>query len=85
MSSNHYSNPPFDDTVQLSEMQVDVSDELPIVGNGVGYEVEPTEEEVVMRTSSGQPISKKRAYAMVAILFFINLLNYMDRFTIAGK
>ena len=30
-------------------------------------------------------ISQKRKYAAVAVLFFINLLNYMDRYTIAGK
>eukprot|EP00105_Crassostrea_gigas_P038486 XP_019922634.1 PREDICTED: protein spinster homolog 3-like [Crassostrea gigas] len=29
-------------------------------------------------------ISKHRAYFMVFVLLFINLLNYMDRFTIAG-
>ncbi|XP_078338601.1 protein spinster homolog 1-like isoform X5 [Crassostrea virginica] len=29
-------------------------------------------------------ISKSRAYFMVFVLLFINLLNYMDRFTIAG-
>lgn len=26
-----------------------------------------------------------RAYATVLVLFIINLLNYMDRFTIAGE
>ena len=30
-------------------------------------------------------VSSRRAYLTVAVLFLINLLNYMDRFTIAGK
>ena len=38
-----------------------------------------------MMSTNGQQISKKKGYAIVGILFFINLLNYMDRFTIAGK
>ena len=72
--------PPFDDTVQLSDMKVDISDEAPIVENGPGYGDEP---EVQTVTGDNQ-ISKARGYAIVAILFFVNLLNYMDRFTIAG-
>lgn len=61
-------------------MKVDVSDEAPIVENGPGYGDEP---EVQTITGDSQ-ISKGRGYAIVAILFFVNLLNYMDRFTIAG-
>ena len=72
--------PPFDDTVQLSDMKVDVSDEDPIIENGPGFGEEP---EVQTVTADSQ-ISKRRGYAIVAILFFVNLLNYMDRFTIAG-
>lgn len=30
-------------------------------------------------------ISKKRAYVAVAVLCYVNLLNYMDRYTIAGE
>lgn len=30
-------------------------------------------------------ISQRRAYIAVAILCYVNLLNYMDRYTIAGK
>ncbi|KAL0193408.1 hypothetical protein M9458_011704, partial [Cirrhinus mrigala] len=30
-------------------------------------------------------ISKKRAYLAVAVLCYVNLLNYMDRYTIAGE
>ena len=74
--------PPFDDSVQLSEMQVDVSDDLPIVSDQGRTDMDdpPT-----MMSTNGQQISKKKGYAIVGILFFINLLNYMDRFTIAGK
>ncbi|WAR02242.1 SPIN-like protein [Mya arenaria] len=78
--SNYDSNltPPFDDSVQLSEMQVDVSDDLPI--DAAGGDMELPEVEIVENTNH---ISTKRGYVIVAILFFINLLNYMDRFTIA--
>lgn len=79
--------PPFDDSVQLSDMQVDISDELPIVANGERDVTEVQTADVpkvaMIGDTEGQ-ISKKRGYAIVAILFFINLLNYMDRFTIAG-
>lgn len=30
-------------------------------------------------------ISQKRSYIAVAVLCYINLLNYMDRYTIAGE
>lgn len=30
-------------------------------------------------------ISSPRAVFIVGVLFFVNLLNYMDRFTVAGK
>ena len=30
-------------------------------------------------------VSKRRAYITVVILFLINLLNYMDRLTVAGQ
>ena len=82
--------PPFDDSVQLAEMHDD-SDDLPIVVNPVNGErnVTPINTAdvpvVTMVTNTGDQISKKRGYAIVAILFFINLLNYMDRFTIAGN
>lgn len=78
--------PPFDDSVQLSDMQVDISDELPIVANGERDVTVATTDvpEVTMVSNAESQISKKRGYAIVAILFFINLLNYMDRFTVAG-
>lgn len=44
-----------------------------------GKEMEGSE----IRAASPSP--SKRAYVSVAILFFINLLNYMDRYTVAGK
>lgn len=31
-----------------------------------------------------QPISKRRAYVAIAVLCYVNLLNYMERYTIAG-
>ncbi|VDN25598.1 unnamed protein product [Gongylonema pulchrum] len=37
-----------------------------------------------MRTAVWTDRSSARDYACLAILFFINLLNYMDRFTVAG-
>ncbi|KAK3083986.1 hypothetical protein FSP39_006341 [Pinctada imbricata] len=79
--------PPFDDTLQLEDMPVDFSDTSPIV-----KDEEPEEDEGpsgprvdVQEGTTGDPnISTARGYAIVAILLFINLLNYMDRFTIAG-
>jgi hypothetical protein len=42
-----------------------------------------------MQSASPQPsmprVSILRARITVLILFFINLLNYMDRFTVAGQ
>lgn len=74
--------PPFDDTVQLDDMPVDISDTSPIVRSNDNTEprVESPDVEVV----DADGISKSRAYFMVFVLLFINLLNYMDRFTIAG-
>lgn len=80
--------PPFDDSVQLSEMQVDISDDEPIVANGMSGDgpVRDGSDLPIVQTMAGEEsqISKKRGYAIVGILFIINLLNYMDRFTIAG-
>ena len=36
------------------------------------------------RLNEPTPTVPRRAYVAIAILFFVNLLNYMDRFTIAG-
>lgn len=82
--------PPFDDSVQLSEMQVDVSDDLPIVANGMDDDRDGPVKDITdvpdVQTMPNQDnqISRERGFAIVVILFFINLLNYMDRFTIAG-
>ena len=83
--------PPFDDTVQLEDMPVDFSDTSPIVNRGQRHGGEDEEDKEVVPgvevqgTVTGDPdISAGRAYGIVAILLFINLLNYMDRFTIAG-
>ena len=75
--------PPFDDSVQLSDMQVDISDDLPIVASeeGGGGVMDVPDVDV---PEPNRQISKTRGYLIVGILFFINLLNYMDRFTIAG-
>ena len=38
-----------------------------------------------MKSLSATPcVSRNRAYITVVVLFIINLLNYMDRFTVAG-
>lgn len=34
--------------------------------------------------SDKPPISKRRAYVAIAVLCYVNLLNYMERYTIAG-
>lgn len=79
---------PLDDTFQLDAMPVDVSDTAPIVNSptddddGTPDMKNTPETTVVSGTTSG--ISKSRAYVCVGILLLINLLNYMDRFTIAG-
>lgn len=41
-------------------------------------------ESVDISRVDGNNVSNKRAYIAVAILFLVNLLNYIDRFTIAG-
>lgn len=74
--------PPFDDTVQLDDMPVDISDTSPIVRSNDNTEPRVGSHDVEVVDADG--ISKSRAYFMVFVLLFINLLNYMDRFTIAG-
>ena len=89
--------PPFDDTVQLEAMAereyYDDADTAPIVNSGGG------DSEVVVQTATqkvdvsgvtmdenGAPLrGRKKAFITVATLLLINLLNYMDRFTVAGK
>ncbi|XP_052269100.1 protein spinster homolog 1-like isoform X3 [Dreissena polymorpha] len=77
-------SPPFDDLVQLTDMEVAVSDEQPIVNDSGRNTMETPDVTVVSPTDDPNHISKARGYVIVLILFLINLLNYMDRFTIAG-
>ncbi|XP_064619800.1 protein spinster homolog 1-like isoform X2 [Lineus longissimus] len=72
-SGNHFHTP--DPTVQINNPSI----------NGVGEEPEEEDEKVVeKRNRKTSPKPSCRAYITVSILLFINLLNYMDRFTIAG-
>lgn len=83
--------PPFDDTVQLEAMEAadyfNDSDTTPIVsGDRSGNAVASSGGDVHSNVDEkGAPIHGRRAaYVTIATLLFINLLNYMDRFTIAG-
>ena len=74
---------PLDDTVQLADVMSShqFSDHVP---------VEPASEVVIRQTDgrmegSAPAITKWQSRATVAILLAVNLLNYMDRFTIAGE
>lgn len=66
------SNDPYQEVTEWSERQKGSAgeDDRTVVATA-----EPVHEE----------ISRKRAYLIIIILFFINMLNYMDRFTVAGK
>lgn len=83
---------PFDDTVQLETMdtsEYNDDDTSPIFRHE--REIPPPEtgqEHVIVaggETNHGPPTGRKQAYVTIATLLLINLLNYMDRFTIAGK
>ena len=77
---------PLDDTLQLDDMPVDFSDTSPIV-DGEMYEDSTTSvprHVVVDGSETEGEIPRKTAYFTVAVLLIINLLNYMDRYTIAG-
>ena len=81
---------PIDDTFQLDAMPVDISDTEPIVQNNPINEDDRTSNvtttpEPIIQSGTTSDISKGRAYVTVAILLTINLLNYMDRYTVAGK
>ncbi|RUS73015.1 hypothetical protein EGW08_019221 [Elysia chlorotica] len=82
------SGTPIDDTVQLIEvMPYDFSDDLePIVqderrGTSLSRPTEPPDNE---NSNGFTGVSKKRAYLTLGILLFVNLLNYMDRYTVSG-
>ncbi|XP_041348231.1 protein spinster homolog 1-like isoform X2 [Gigantopelta aegis] len=84
-------SPPFDDTVQLEEMPVDFpdSDTAPIVPSSDLQDNEVIDATVPKHqvedgSHVNSIISNKAAAVTVFTLLFINLLNYMDRFTIAG-
>uniref|UniRef100_A0A8C1FLD7 SPNS lysolipid transporter 3, sphingosine-1-phosphate (putative) n=2 Tax=Cyprinus carpio TaxID=7962 RepID=A0A8C1FLD7_CYPCA len=70
-------------TVLLS--QIKPRTRLSLRSNSVHYDSlsteQPDSDTPFMRTN---PISQKRSYIAVAVLCYINLLNYMDRYTIAG-
>ena len=83
--------PPFDDTVQLETMDANEyfpdSDIAPIVTterdppeNGPPLVADPR-----MSAKGAPMVGRKKAYVTIATLLLINLLNYMDRFTVAGK
>lgn len=88
---------PLDDSVHLEEMDYfPDSDTAQIISpdredgqeDGVNNSVSNTSASDSCKTTDekGAPIiGKRKAYITVATLLFINLLNYMDRFTIAGK
>lgn len=81
---------PIDDTFQLDAMPVDISDTEPIVPNNPINEDDRTNNvtttpEPIIQSGTTSDISRGRAYVTVAILLTINLLNYMDRYTVAGK
>ncbi|KAL8594513.1 hypothetical protein ACOMHN_024958 [Nucella lapillus] len=91
------SEPPFDDTVQLNTMEdtgyyVD-SDTVPIVSSDRENPPEngpPPDDATVSFAEPrvderGAPLTgRKKAFITIATLLCINLLNYMDRFTVAG-
>ncbi|CAL1542899.1 unnamed protein product [Lymnaea stagnalis] len=76
---------PFDDTVQLSSIIMPSSDDnAPIINNqhGIGINGDGTQTDLTQHASPA--VSKRTAYVTVGILLLVNLLNYMDRFTVAG-
>ncbi|KAH9503906.1 Protein spinster 1 [Bulinus truncatus] len=80
MSSSNY---PFDDTVQLSQIMPTDGDGVPVVRNDyVGINDDGSQ--VNLQSVPLGSLKKKRGYLTVLILLLVNLLNYMDRFTVAG-
>lgn len=80
-----------DDTVQLDEVMSThlTHDEAPIAQNEIDNSISEDSIEGIHHNGStnsqGILTSGRRAYVTVGILLLVNLLNYMDRFTIAGK
>lgn len=46
---------------------------------------EPEENQTLFTNTNSKVPSQRRAYIAVAVLCYVNMLNYMDRYTIAGK
>lgn len=79
--------PPFDDTVLLDDMPVPIteSDTAPIVENEENGHAVANVPDTEAVQPSGSGISRVTSYITVATLLVINLLNYMDRYTVSGK
>ncbi|XP_070573388.1 protein spinster homolog 1-like isoform X2 [Ptychodera flava] len=88
------------DQVNVDSMSGTITDESPTDPYGSETEVllnrddalpkpteleTPTEEGSSLGANSGPEEPGKRGYITVGILFYVNLLNYMDRFTVAGN
>lgn len=71
-SDHQYSNPTFDNEEEMYEVDHVENDDIISIDS----------ERETRRCSS---FCCKLEYVTVAILFAINLLNYMDRYTLAGK
>ncbi|XP_063396291.1 protein spinster homolog 1-like isoform X1 [Mytilus trossulus] len=76
-------------TVELLAMTNGKSNTEPIVPNNPINEDDRTNNvtttpEPIIQSGTTSDISRGRAYVTVAILLTINLLNYMDRYTVAG-
>ena len=82
---------PIDDTVQLDEMAVESDDSnflnFPPASDDVRIIPGNENEEEIVREKTGVRAKRvpKRSVLTIAVLTGINLMNYMDRFTIAGK
>lgn len=77
---------PFDDTVQLAELPSDPFADTTVMGDREQILQRDEGDGVIVAPVSAEAdgISRRRGYVTVAILLMINLLNYMDRFTVAG-
>ena len=89
---------PIDDTVHLDEMAAEADDDnfgnFPTLdddvrilqGNAHGSSEEEYAEKEIQKNARNleRPRFTKKAILTIAVLTSINLLNYMDRFTIGG-
>lgn len=67
-----------DDTEQIIPYEIATENQ-----NGIQQVADPAVIVIVKRTEN-EFIGRKKSYVIVAVLLCINLLNYMDRFTVAG-